>query len=205
MHSKTIRAGLFITLILFGCVASRAQETPQIAPEKRALIKELLELLGGTKSTNQLMDIMLQQQERELPQVLSATFANDKNLTPAEKAAAEQQIKESIPRTIARMKEALQKINFAQTIEDISAAIFDKYFSESELREWVAFYKTPLGKKTIELMPTIYAESMTRASENVLPALQEEMNKIIADETARLEKELKHATAPPPQRTKRKG
>lgn len=203
MHSKTIKAGLFIALVMFGCVGALAQETAQMTPEKRALIKELQELTGGTKGINQLLDVMLAEQERDLPKVLAQLSPKDKNLTPEERAAMEQKVKEATQRAMARLKEVFQKINYAQVIEDLTASIFDKYFNESELKEWVAFYKSPLGKKTIELMPTIYSESMSKISDAVLPSLQTEMSKVISEETERLEKELKETSAPPPATKKR--
>jgi hypothetical protein len=198
MYSKSIKVGLLVALMLFGCAAaSHAQET-QITPEKRALIQELLELTGGAKGVNGMLDIMLQQQEKDLPKLLGQLISNNKNLTPEERAASEQKLKEVSLRAIRRMKEAFQKINYVQVVEDISAASFDKYFNESELKEWIAFYKSPLGKKTIELMPTIYAESMQKISNVLLPLFQEEINKVIADEMEQLEQELKPATSPPP-------
>lgn len=203
MHSNTIKAGLVIALILFGCTATRAQETTQITPEKRALIKELLELTGGTKGVDQLLNIMLEQQERDLPKVLAQLGTTDRHLTPEERAAADEKVKEATQRATARLKEIFQKLNYAQVIEDLSASIFDKYFNESELKEWVAFYKSPLGKKTVELMPTIYAESMSKISDAVLPSLQTEMSKVIAEETERLEKELKQSSALSPATKKR--
>jgi uncharacterized protein len=203
MRNKTINAGLFIALVMFGCAGVRAQETTQITPEKRALIKELQEVTGGTKGINQLLDVMLEQQERDLPKILAQLGPRDTKLTPKERAAMDEKVKEATLRAMARLKEVFQKLNYAQVIEDLTTSIFDKYFNESELKEWVAFYKSPLGKKTIELMPTIYAESMSKISDAVLPSLQTEMSKVITEETERLEKELKEVTVPPPATKKR--
>lgn len=38
--------------------------------------------------------------------------------------------------------------------------IYDKYFTQNDLAELVAFYKTPLGKKLISVTPSITQESM---------------------------------------------
>lgn len=203
MHNKTIRAILFIAVMSFVCAATHAQETAQVSPEKRALIKELLALTGGTKGMNQLLDVMLKQGEKDFPKLMSSLISDNKNMTPERQAAAEQKLKVVTERSIQRMREAFQKINYTQVIEDISAASFDKYFNESELKEWITFYKSPLGRKTIELMPTIYAETMSKISDALLPLFQTEINKIVAEEMQQLEKELKPTTAPTPRAKKK--
>ena len=43
--------------------------------------------------------------------------------------------------------------------------IYDKYYTESDIDELIAFYKTPIGKKSIELMPVIMQESMAVGQE----------------------------------------
>ncbi len=43
--------------------------------------------------------------------------------------------------------------------------IYDKYYSEQDLDNLIAFYKTPTGKKVIESMPVIAQESMAAGQE----------------------------------------
>lgn len=38
--------------------------------------------------------------------------------------------------------------------------IYDKHFTQAEIRELIAFYQTPLGVKLVEKMPAIAQESM---------------------------------------------
>ena len=51
-----------------------------------------------------------------------------------------------------------------RTIFDINGIIrqivpiYDKYYSPEELREIIAFYKTPAGQKMIEVTPKIMSE-----------------------------------------------
>jgi hypothetical protein len=189
MPGKTFRAGLVLSLLLFGCVAgAQAQET--IKPEKRALIKELLEIMGGTKNVGAMMDAMIQQQEKDIPKLLSQTLLTGKVLTTDEQAASEQKIRESSLRISKKIREFFQRINYGQMVEDITTSLFDKYFTETDLKELSAFYKSPVGKKTVELMPALFAESIAKGNEVLLPKLQEEMNKIFLDELKQLEQDL---------------
>ena len=45
-------------------------------------------------------------------------------------------------------------------LEDLMTAVYDRHFSTDELRQLVAFYKTPIGQKLLQLQPTILQESM---------------------------------------------
>jgi hypothetical protein len=192
MYSKTIRAGLLTALMLFGCVAgAHAQEVATtITPEKRALLKELFEVSGLTQNVNSMMDMMITQNEKDLPNILAQATARNKTMTPQERAALEQKVREGTARANRRLREALQRLNYTQAIEDTTAFIFDKHFTESEIREWVTFYKSPVGKKTVDLMPVMMSESMAKINESLFPKLQEEIGKIIADEAKQLEEEM---------------
>jgi len=195
MYLKAIKTGFIVVLMLIGCVAgASAQENT--TPEKRELIRELLELTGGAKSVDVMMEAIIAQQEKDLPNLFEQLTSPTDNLTREERAELDRQIKESGLRTIRRMRELFQRINYGQMVGDLAAPVFDKHFSETELREWIAFYKSPVGKKSIELMPVMMTEMMARVSESLLPKIQVEMNKIIADETKQLAQHAKSVSPP---------
>ena len=43
---------------------------------------------------------------------------------------------------------------------DLVVPIYDKYFTQQEIKDLLAFYKTPLGEKTITVTPLLMRESM---------------------------------------------
>jgi hypothetical protein len=45
-------------------------------------------------------------------------------------------------------------------IEELLVPIYLKYYTEKELDDMIAFYKSPTGKKMIESMPGVMQESM---------------------------------------------
>lgn len=55
--------------------------------------------------------------------------------------------------------ELLKEIN-ADEIINLIIPIYDKYYTEQEIDELINFYKTPLGQKTIKVLPNITQESM---------------------------------------------
>lgn len=55
------------------------------------------------------------------------------------------------------------------------AAIYRKHFTEAELKQLIAFYQSPVGKKSLDTMPAIFQESSLvgqSLAERNMPALQ---------------------------------
>lgn len=67
------------------------------------------------------------------------------------------QIKEQAP---ADQVEILKKVLDINEIISRLIPIYDKYFSDAELQELIAFYKGTTGQKLIEVMPLIMEDSM---------------------------------------------
>jgi hypothetical protein len=198
MFGRISRIGLVVCLLILS-LASGVKAQQSVPPVKRELIKEIIVLLDLYKTTDALIDSMLLQSEKDLSAVLSQTVSKEANSTTGEQAALESQLNESAARMHKRFKQLFrERVNFAQILDEIMYALYDKYFTENELRDIVAFYKTPTGRKTIEVLPQLFAESMQRTSAALLPTIQQITNEIIDEEMQQL-KNLK-----PPARTKKR-
>ncbi len=51
-----------------------------------------------------------------------------------------------------------QKYLTWQEMREPMAALYKKHFTEQEMQQMLAFYKTPVGAKTIQLMPQLFSE-----------------------------------------------
>jgi hypothetical protein len=101
----------------------------------------------------------------------------------------EQQFAERYIRFSKRFRELLQqRINRAEIIEQIYYPLYDKHFTVEELKGLVAFYKTPVGQKAIQVMPQLVQEAMQKASELMLPKLRALVGEIMEEEMNRLKK-----------------
>jgi len=171
MQTKIKLCLIAITFILLWGNASRAQQT--ISPEKKALIKEFLEVTGGREGTDQIINVMLSSIEKEITKTMALLLEQDPNLTPAQKKEMQKDLEESAARWNQRYRELFtQKINLGQLIDDLSYPLYDKHFTENELRDLIAFYKTPTGQKIISVMPALMMDSMSKMSETLLPIVQ---------------------------------
>jgi uncharacterized protein len=159
---KTCR--VIAPLVLLGCLSVQAQSAPphsvpaqtaaqqsaappaapeasqpKIDPAKEADIRQLMEVAG----TKALMAQMMGTMETSIKPMLSNAFP------PGDYR------EKLIDLFIAKFK---SEGNLQQLL-DLIVPIYDKYFSDKEIKDLIQYYRTPLGQKTIEVMPKLFAES----------------------------------------------
>lgn len=110
----------------------------KIDPAKEADIRRLLDLTGVKTLVAQMMD---------------GTQANIRPLLANSFPPGEYREK-LIDLFFAKFK---SKANIQQLL-DIAVPFYDKYFSREEIRSLVQFYETPLGQKTISVLPQLSRE-----------------------------------------------
>jgi len=187
--NKLLLSLLGAVFILIGCDHSLAQQ--KVTPEKEALIKELLEVTGATKSVRDVAAAMMKYQQSESETLISSMIDDDRNITPAEKTELKKTITESVANMTRRISEFYSKeLNLEQIIEEIAIPMYDKNFTESELREFIAFYRSATGQKVITLMPTMMMESMKGFSEKLGPKLTEFIKKATDEEFAAMKQKI---------------
>lgn len=58
------------------------------------------------------------------------------------------------------IKEIIEReINIEQLVDDIYIKIYDKYFADSEIKELIKFYESPIGRKLLSLSPKLFQEA----------------------------------------------
>ncbi len=138
--------------LLFRCLLAATILQPLAAPadeaSQRAAAATLLSNMEMEKVMSQSVDQMLQMQVQQNP------------------AIAPYQ---------AQIKAFLTKHMSWEAMKDDMAKIYAAEFTEPELKELNAFYQTPLGKKTLQKMPTLLAKGAEIGQKRVqehLPELQ---------------------------------
>jgi len=90
----------------------------------------------------------------------------------------------------AKADAALDKAVGWDKLKPEMITLYTSNFSESELKDLITFYQSPLGKKVLEKMPMLTSQSaqLTQAKlESAVP----EVNKLLADMTAELDPKKK--------------
>jgi uncharacterized protein len=141
-------------------------------PEKEKDIRRLLELVG----TKSLMSQAMEQMEK------SARPELENSLPPG--AYREQLIQVFFLKF--RQKFDVQKM------VDLALPIYDKYFTQEEVKGLIRFYETPLGQKSISVLPQLTAELMEEGRQVGEDAARQSMMETLAEHPD-LEKQMQDA------------
>jgi hypothetical protein len=197
-------------LVILAASTARAQESAStsgqnISPAKQALIKELLELANSQKTVDAIIKAQSDQMEKQLPEIVWQSVSGMKELkalSPAEREELHREVLASASEIGRKTYDLLlAKIDFGKTIEEISLGLYDKYFSEEELRDLVAFNKSATGRKVVEKMPQLYSESMARASDIIGPKILEVIRELQDQQTAALTTQIQAKVKAKPAKT----
>ena len=112
---------------------------------------------------------------RELTSILNGDLINQ--IVAATWTPVEQSVVSKVDAaTLAELREEFVRISgrFAREVMDEAPALYARNFTAQELRDMLAFYKTPTGAKTLERMPKVMGELMGMIGPR-MPALQQEL------------------------------
>lgn len=119
--------------------AARASRQPKIDPAKEADLRRLLEVVNAGGVAMQTRDEM----EKSIKPLVS-------NALPAG---------EYREKLVGLFFEKFRSKRDPQQLIDLIIPIYDKYYSDQEIKELIQIYGTPLGHKLIAVTPKIMAES----------------------------------------------
>ena len=141
------------------------QSTPagqtKIDPAKEADIRRLMELLGTPALAQQLMNSMSQD--------IKPLIAN--SLPPGEYR------EKLVDLFFAKFQSKMD----AKQLLDLAVPVYDKYFTQEEIKGLIQFYQTPLGKKMKEVLPRLYLELTDAGRQWGERAGQESMREVLAE------------------------
>jgi len=178
---------LAAVLLLTGAAAYAADPNP-ISETKRQLMLELFELTGGERSADQVMEVMLAQMEQSQGAMIEQVVAGSSGLSPEEQSELREHLG-GAQGFLAKLRTRLpERIDFQELMQGVVMPIYDRHFDEQDLREMVAFYRTPAGRKAVSLMPQIMQETLQGVAEAVQPQVLGLVREIIAEEAASLGK-----------------
>lgn len=152
----------FLVLAVMGATKPvLAQTTP--SPNAILIAKQIIEIKGVNKLFDPLIRGVV---EKVKNQYMQTNFMWAKDLN----AVAEQLIKQYQPRT-------------AELVDE-TARIYASHFTEAELKQILAFYQTPTGRKVVTEEPRALDQSMANAgvfgdklSEEIINKFRDEMRK----------------------------
>jgi len=155
--------------------SSAAPQQAKIDPAKEADIRKLLEVTGAKDLALQTMGNM----EKNIRPMLTASLpAGDYR-------------EQLIDLFFTKFHSKVQ----TQQIVDMAVPVYDKYFSDDEIKGLTQFYGTPLGHKTLQVLPSLMGELQSQGSEWGQRLGRESMEEVLT-EHPELAKALEAAQKP---------
>jgi len=121
-----------------------AQQSPAVDPERVAAAKDMFKAMGQEAQFEAVINTMMRGMAQQLKQ---------------QRPAAAAQIDEATTLMIEKFRARKGEM------VDLTAALYAEKFTAAELREVVAFYVSPIGKKIVSEQPAILQRSMVAGME----------------------------------------
>ncbi len=137
-HGSARRVSRLLAVALIACGAdARAQQAAQVEPEKAAAIRQLLQVTEAA-------ELMVTSIETSMP-VQRAANPEIPDVFWEEFAARLQQDVDGFI--------------------ELLVPLYDRHLTLDEIRQLIDFYESPLGRRLVEVQPTLAAESMLAGQE----------------------------------------
>jgi hypothetical protein len=166
--------------LLCATVAVSAQTTVDKRELKNQHLRELLVLLNEERTVRS----SVHQNLAQVAESLKKNFEPSSEDLPEREVAAERAAYEKEVAEFAQRYEEifLQKLNYKQFEEENILPLYAKYFSDDEVLALKTFYASPAGKKSLEILPELLADTMRLASEKLAPIAAEAATDIEAED-----------------------
>jgi uncharacterized protein len=141
--------------------ATSPDSSPKIDPVKAADIQRLIEIAGMKKLMTETMDSMETNIRPTLARSLPPGPYRDK----------------LIDLFFERFRSKLK----IQQFIDMAAAAYDKYLSDEDIKGMIAFYQTPLGQKTLTVLPKLTVELQSEGMQLGERAGRDSMTEVLSE------------------------
>lgn len=145
------------------------------APENTAAVRELLEAMHYRTTWQASVEQMTKALPNMMRQQGEAAINANTSLTDAQRKQQLGKLEADLP----KMAEVTRNVlNDPAVITEMEAAVTDlyaRYFTADEVKQITAYYRTPIGAKSLQVMPHVMAESMAISQRVTAPRIQKAM------------------------------
>lgn len=175
---------LLAAALAFSSVPAAAQ-TDAPSPEAAAAAKEMMDAINARG----MMQASMQHMTIQLPEMLRAMTgsvmeAKGKGLSADQKKAMQADLEKAMPGMMASMQKLFGDPTLLDDLERETTAIYARNYTVDEMRQLLAFYRSPVGAKMLATMPKVMQESMAISQKIIVPR----MGKVVEEMTANLAK-----------------
>lgn len=155
--------------------AFAADPAPAPAPASAAAVRDLLDAMNYRVTWKASMETMTKTMPNIMRQQMEAGIKSDAGLTDAQRKERLQQMDAQLPKMAEVLGGVLTDPALMADMESEMIALYSRHFTVEELKQIAAYYRTPVGMKSMQLMPQVMAESMAIGQRVTMPRIQKAM------------------------------
>jgi hypothetical protein len=149
--------------------ASAAAAAP-VDPAKQAAIKELLEAIDAQKLVGAIGNSAQMQAKQYVPEILSEALSENKTLNDKQKQAAVPTLqKNSVQKLVDSAGQVFTTDAFRNDAMQAQYDAYAKYYSTQEIKDLTTFYKSPTGRKFIQVQDQVGRDVVGSLMQKYMP------------------------------------
>jgi hypothetical protein len=150
-----------------------AAAAPAAAPvdaAKQAAIKELLDAIDAQKLVGAIGNSAQMQAKQYVPEILSEALSENKTLNDKQKQAAVPALqKNAVPKLVDSAGQVFASDAFRQDAMQAQYDAYAKYYSTDEIKDLTKFYKSPTGRKFIQVQDQVGRDVVGSLMQKYMP------------------------------------
>ncbi|WP_414444213.1 DUF2059 domain-containing protein [Burkholderia sp. 22PA0106] len=149
--------------------AASAAPAP-IDADKKAAISDLLSAIDAPKLVGAIANSAEMQSKQLVPAILSDALSENKTLTDAQKQAAVPTLqKNAVQKLVDGAGKVFDTQNFKSDAMQAQYDAYAKYYSTSEIKDLTTFYKSPTGRKFIQVQDQVGRDVVNGLMQKYMP------------------------------------
>jgi len=137
------------------------------APPSDAAIRELMDATNARAN----MTVSVQNLARALPQILRVraeeVVRNNPKLNDEQRKAELANVERRMPAITAALQKDMNDPKLVDQLYNQVVPLYARHFTQEDVKALTAFYRSPTGKKSLEVMPVLMGESAQAAQKLV--------------------------------------
>lgn len=169
-------AALVPTFAMAQALQSQAPaQAPAVAaapvdPAKQAAIKDLLDAIDAEKLVGAIGGSAQMQAKQLVPAILSDALSENKTMTDKQKQASVPALqKNAVPKLVDQAGQVFATDAFKQDAMQAQYDAYAKYYSIQEIKDLTTFYRSPTGRKFIQVQDQVGRDVVNALMQKYMP------------------------------------
>jgi hypothetical protein len=168
-------------------------------PKATAAARDLLDAMNYRVTTAATMKQMIASMPTMMRTSAQNQIRGNTTLTEQQKADKLAEVERMVPQATAAISKVLEDPKLADEMMGEMVPLYARHFTPEEMKELATFYRSPVGRKSLQAMPQLLGEGMQVSQRLVAPRI----NKVMQELNDKQVKSQSGSTATTPPQSKK--